>query len=103
MLGQLLQRVVPGHGLKLTRAARPAALERVPQAVGMIDRLQPGLAAGTELAEVDGVLGVPFELFCQPHLDYTLLPVANHFRVAFHDADQQAASGGTERAHTWLP
>ncbi len=92
--GQFLQRIVPAYFLKFARAARTAALDGMGDAVGMVKHLQPGLAAGTELSLVDGMLRIAFELFRQAHLDQALLAVTHDFGFALHHPHQQAAARG---------
>ncbi len=70
---QFLQRIVPGYFLKFAGAARAGALDRVRDAVGIVEHLKPRLAARAQLSEIDGMLGVAFELFRQAHLDQAVL------------------------------
>ena len=92
--GHFLQRIVPGYFLKFAGAARTGALDGVGDAVGMVQHLQPRLAAGTELSLIDGMLRIAFELFRQAHLDQALLAVTHDFGFALHHAHQQTAAGG---------
>ena len=63
-------------------------------AVGMVEHLQSRLAARAELAAIDGMLRIAFELFRQAHLDQALLAVAHDLGFALHHAHQQAAARG---------
>ena len=81
----------------------PVRCERRLDAVGMIGDLQRGLSAGTELALIDGVRGIAFDLFREAHFQDAELAVADDFGLALHDADQSAAAGGAESADARLP
>ncbi len=103
MRGQLGERLVPGDFLEIARAARATELQRIRQAIGMIENLKTGLASRAELAAVNRMLGIALELFRQTHLDDAGLTIANDFRVALHDPDQRAATGRAQRAYAGFP
>ena len=52
MSREFLDRIVPTHLLELPRAAGARTLQRIPQPVGVIGHLKPGLAARAELSLV---------------------------------------------------
>src|SRR5204862_7345129 len=93
----------PANFLKLSRAARAGSFQGVPDTVGMIRNLNSRLAARAELALTDGVVRVALQFFCQAHLNQAYLAVADHFRIAFHHSDHQAAARWTHRANARLP
>ena len=103
MRTQFLERIVPGDLLKLARAARAGALQRMRDAVGMVDHLKPGLAPRAQFAKIDGMLRIALELFRQAHLDEAGLAVAHDLGVALHHAHQQPATRRTQRADARLP
>src|SRR5438034_4371644 len=100
---QDFERLTPINLYKIPGAPRAVELEGRPEAVGMVKRLNPGLAARAKLSAVDGMSGIPFELFRQAHLDETDLAFANHFCFAWHHPDRKPAPGRTQRAYTRLP
>src|SRR5207249_4060194 len=64
------------------------------------------LTAGAQLPLADRMRWVAFELFRKPHPHDAGLAdplTADDFRVAFHHADEDAATGLTQRAHARLP
>ena len=94
---------VPGNFLEIGGTARATELERIGEAIGMIENLKTGLASRAELASVNGMLGIALELFRQAHFDDAGLTIANDFRVALHHPHQRAAAGRAQRAHAGLP
>ncbi len=103
MRGQFGKSILPTHYLEIGGAAGPPTLERIGEAVRMIEHLKGGMAPGAEFAAVDRVLRIAFELFCQAHLDQAGAAVAHDFGIAFHDAHESPAAGGTERAYARFP
>src|ERR1700722_19991234 len=71
--------------------------------VGMVEHLQPSLAAGAELSPIHRMLRVTLELFRQAHLDQALLAAPHDFGFSLHDAHQQATARGAKRADARLP
>ena len=69
MRGQLGERRVPGNFLEIAGAARATELERIRQAIRVVEDLETGLASRAELAAVNRMLGIALELFRQAHLD----------------------------------
>ena len=72
-------------------------------AVGVIGDLNGGLSARTELAAVNRMGGVAFELLGETHSDDAALSVANDLGLALHNADLQPATSLAERADARLP
>ncbi len=73
-------------------AALARTLQRASQTIGMIDHLKASLAARAELAAIDGMKGIAFELFGKSHLDDAELALAHDFGFTLHHADEQAAA-----------
>ena len=93
--GQFLQRIVPGYLLELAGAARAGALDRVSDAIRMVEHLQACLTAGAQLALIDGMLRIAFEFFRQAHLDQ---PVADHDARLLPRLASPAPAGRTLRS-----
>ena len=72
-------------------------------AIRMIGDLHASLPSHAQLALVDRMGRIPFELLRNGSFDHTGLSVSNDLDVALHDADEQAASRRAERAHTRFP
>ena len=81
-----VQRFIPGDGLKLSSAAFGLA-HRTWQAIGIVENLQSGLSARTQLALVKGVLRVAFNLERSP----------------IHDTDENAAARRALPAGAGIP
>ena len=103
MSREFLDRIVPTHLLELPRAPRGRTLQRIPQPVGVIGHLKPGLAARAELSLVNGVPGIAFQLLGEAHFKEPQLPAANNFSFTFHHAHQRAAARRTKGTDTRLP
>ena len=100
---QLGDRLVPGDLLILSAAARPRALHRRRQPIGMVGDLQRRLPARAEFPAADRVFGVAFELLDQPHPDDAGLAAAKHLRIALDHARHHSAPGPAKRADARLP
>ena len=81
---QFLDRLVPADLLKLPRASRPRAFERVSQTVGVVGHLQTRLPARAQFPLVDRMMRIAFELLGQAHLDEAQLAVPHHLGLTFH-------------------
>ena len=69
----------------------------------MVCDLNRGLAAHTQPAAADRILGVAFELAREPHAHDAALAVPHDLRVALDDANGQAAAGAAQRTDARLP
>src|SRR5262245_55232084 len=100
---ELLQGIVPRDCGELTGAPTAGSFQRLPDAIRMIGDLNRRLAARAQLALVDWMRRIAFQLLRQTHPDQTDLSLPDHFRITLHDTDQQPATCVTERTHTRLP
>ncbi len=89
-------------GSLIAGSARASALDRVSDAIGMVEHLQACLAAGAQLSLINGVLRIAFEFFRQAHLNQPLLTMTHDFCLALHNPHLQPAARGAKSAHAGL-
>src|SRR5262249_39086613 len=71
--------------------------------IGVVRDLNCSLAARAELALIDWMLWIAFQLFCKPHFCDAEFPVADHFGIAFDHTKRKTAARGAEGANARFP